>query len=322
MHATAPASPAPDWNGSWPVSKDTSGLISVIVPFFNAAAHLEPCLQALGRSERCPFEVILVDDGSTDASPQIARRFADLLVTLSSSRGPALARNRGAEAARGDILVFLDADVYCYPDTLSKIRHMFETRPEYDALIGSYDDDPVETDFFSRYKNLTHHFVHQNASPEASTFWTGCGAIRRHVFQQLHGFNEGYRRPSIEDIELGYRLRARGHRIALCRHITVKHAKRWTFAGLLRSDIRDRAIPWTVLQLAHGAIMNDLNVARSQRAAAGFIYLALLSAVLTFWNSSFLWGTAAALLPVFFWNRTLYRFYFRRGSGGEWRRQE
>jgi len=158
--------------------------------------------------------------------------------------------------------------------------------------------------------------VHQNAAPEASTFWTGCGAVRRGIFLELGGFDESFRAPSIEDIELGYRMRARGYRIALCKRLLVKHAKRWTMAGLLRSDICRRAIPWTVLQLTYGKILDDLNVSRTQRASSALVCLAALLGVLGLWNWQFLIGIPIALLPVIVWNRRLYRMYHEHS--GTW----
>ena len=272
-------------------------LISVVIPFFNASAHLEKCLQALCASDDHGYELILVDDGSTDSSLEIARRFSGLVLTSAATRGPASARNRGAQESRGGILFFLDADVFCHPDTLTRVREAFAADPDLAAVIGSYDDAPAEPDFLSRYKNLTHHFVHQNASPEASTFWTGCGAIRRGIFLELQGFDESYFTPSIEDIELGYRMRARGHRIALCKRVLVKHAKHWTFTSLLRSDVCNRAIPWTVLQLAYGKILDDLNVSRPQRASSAFTCLAVLLGVLGFGSRWALIGIPLACCP-------------------------
>jgi hypothetical protein len=77
-----------------------------------------------------------------------------------AAKGPVEARNIVAQAAKGEIVFFLDADVCVHAD----------------GVIGSYDDDPSSRDFLSQYKNLMHCFVHQNAESEASTFWSGCGA--------------------------------------------------------------------------------------------------------------------------------------------------
>jgi glycosyltransferase involved in cell wall biosynthesis len=125
--------------GALQVKQSPSSLISVVIPFCNAAAYLEGCLEALRRSDFGDFELILVNDGSTDSSPEIARRFSDRILTFASPHGPAFARNRGVEAAQGEILFFIDADVLCYPDTLSKISAALAADPGLAAIIGSYD---------------------------------------------------------------------------------------------------------------------------------------------------------------------------------------
>jgi GT2 family glycosyltransferase len=141
--------------------------------------------------------------------------------------GPAKARNLGAQASHGDILFFMDADVTLAPDTLEQVLAAFDTQPQIAALIGSYDDAPGAPNFLSQYKNLFHHYTHQRGCEEASTFWGACGAVRREVFSAVGGFDEAYRYPSIEDIELGYRLKRAGHSIHLCKQVQVKHLKRW-----------------------------------------------------------------------------------------------
>jgi glycosyltransferase involved in cell wall biosynthesis len=293
-----------------------SPLITVIVPFRNAQRYLERCLTCIRSSRYGAVELIGVDDASSDRSAEIARRFCDRVLALTENRGPAFARNRAAEQSSGAILFFIDADVFCFPETLQAVAAAFDAHPSVAAVIGSYDDDPPEQNFVSRYKNLTHHFVHQAASPEASTFWTGCGAIRRETFLGLGGFDESYRRPSIEDIELGYRLRAAGHAIRLDRTLTVRHAKRWTFRSLLESDIRDRALPWTKLQLSSGGILNDLNLTYEQRFSAVLVVLALVGVLVAWWLPAALVLSLAALSVVSWWNRCLYGFYYRRGGVG------
>ena len=178
--------------------------------------------------------------------------------------------------------------------------------PSLDALIGSYDESPDAVDFLSQYKNLMHCFVHQQGKRRASTFWTGCGAVRRTVFEASGGFDERYTRPRIEDIELGARLIRAGRKIELEPSLKVKHLKRWTFLGLLESDIRDRAIPWTQLMLRERHIPNDLNVQRSQRLSVALMYLALLLAAVI------LAGIARSGAIVIALNHSFYRFLARR----------
>jgi glycosyltransferase involved in cell wall biosynthesis len=281
----------------------TAPTISVVVPTHDGAATLAKCLGALSVSSIPPLECIVVDDGSSDASAMVARQFgAQVFATNAGNRGPAAARNLGALHATGDVLLFLDADVCVRPDTLQRIADAFAANPAMDALIGSYDDSPSEPNFCSQYRNLMHCFFHQTARSDASTFWTGCGAIRRQTFFEHSGFDEKHRHPSMEDVEFGYRLTQSGRRIVLDSKIQVTHAKKWTVLAMLKTDILNRGIPWTRLILRYRRMPNDLNLKWSQRAsvpAAWLIVALILSAIFR------AFGEVSAIFPSDFWIRTM-----------------
>jgi GT2 family glycosyltransferase len=308
--------------------------LSVIIPVHNGGAHLARCLDALSASESTSREVIVVDDGSTDDSAEVARARGFEVVRLEVRRGPAAARNVGARRARGRVLLFLDADVKARAGTVARVEAFFREHPETAALFGSYDDAPDAPGFVSQYKNLAHHFIHQRSRAEAETFWAGCGAVRHGAFDAAGGFDETkYTRPSIEDIELGRRLRRRGYRITFDRHLQVKHLKRWTLASLVRADVRDRALPWSRLILEEGSMPRDLNLRASDRAAAAFacaasVTLACAAALLLFpahfpspvepapLAAALLFFAGAMLTAVFLLNLPLLGFLReRRGPG-------
>jgi len=255
-------------------------MISIIVPVYDGGSDFARCLADLKASSPPPLEVIVVDDGSTDDSAQQARALGfHVLRTPTPRSGPAKARNIGAHAATGDILFFIDADVCVQPDSVARVQSAFESDPELDALIGSYDDDPAHRDFLSQYKNLMHAYVHQSAREQACTFWSGCGAVRRTVFLKHAGFDESYGRPAIEDIELGFRMARANHKMILDKDLRVKHLKRWTFWKLVRTDVMDRGIPWTELILRDRSMPNDLNLQISQRVSVALAFLLLLTAL-------------------------------------------
>jgi hypothetical protein len=211
----------------------------------------------------------------------------------------------------------VDADVCVHPETVSQVASVFAADPGIDALFGSYDRHPGERNFLSQYKNLFHHFVHQQGSAEASTFWSGCGAIKRSLFLEMGGFDTSYGRPCIEDIELGARLRRAGRRIVLRKEIQARHLKRWTLPGIVRSDVWDRGVPWTELILRDRTLPNDLNLKLAQRVSAGLAYL-LLAALLTAPWRAFGFGVAAwaaaagaILLALVVINRRFYSFFAR-----------
>ena len=102
----------------------------------------------------------------------------------------------------------------------------------------------------SKFRNLLHHRVHYENHGQIKTFWSGCGAIKRQAFLTLGGFDEGFRTASVEDIELGYRLSASGHKIFLDHSVQVCHHKSWSLFSMCYTDCFLRARPWTRLMLS------------------------------------------------------------------------
>ena len=289
--------------------------ISVIVPVYNGCTTFRDCLAGLARTDPAPDEVIVVADADTDESRMNAAEFGARVIVLDSCSGPAAARNAGAHHARGNILLFVDADVVLHQDALSEVARAFAGVPKPAAVFGSYDDEPLAKSFISQYKNLLHHYVHQGSREVASTFWAGCGAIRREVFAELGGFDERYRRPCIEDIELGYRLRDAGHLVLLRKTLLCKHLKVWTLTSLLKTDVLDRALPWSQLILRTGRFDNDLNLQFGSRASVLMCFGLVVSLLVTPLWPWFAAVAAALALLLLVVNRGLYRFLVRkRGS--------
>ena len=290
--------------------------ISVIIPVYNDAEHLKICLDAFSGSSRKPDEIIVVDDASTDGSGKLAEQVPGVKVIISEGtpRGPAHGRNRGAEKASGDLLLFLDSDVRIHANTLEKVEESFASQPQISAIFGSYDDSPLHTSLVSRFKNLLHHFVHQTGKQEASTFWSGCGAVRKDVFSEMGGFDEDFLIPSIEDIELGARLTEKGYQIRLIRDVLVTHLKKWTFWGWIKTDIFSRAVPWTRLILMRHSMINDLNLKTSTRFSAFFAWMTFFSLPLMIWELKIGWVGLIGLGGLIGLNLTLWKFFYKKGG--------
>lgn len=283
--------------------------ISLIIPVYNGGETFQRCLEGVQATTYSHWECLVVDDGSTDQSRELARRSGARVMSSPAPRsGPAMARNVAAEVAQGAILFFIDADVLLQPETVGQMAAIFEAQPQVAACFGSYDDAPSEANFLSQYKNLMHHYVHQRANEDASTFWTGCGAIRREVFLAMGGFSSNYARPSIEDIELGYRLRAQGYRIRLDKQLQVKHLKRWTVRSLLLSDIRDRAIPWTRLLLEESELLNDLNLETTQRVSVVAAFIGIIGTLISPFHRRAIMLVALSITLLLTLNSSFYRF--------------
>lgn len=290
--------------------------VSVIVPVFRGGPAFEQCLTSLWACVPSADELIVVVDGGDPVAVAAAKYAKAKVIVLEERQGPAMARNAGAQAAIGQVLFFVDADVLVPPGAITQVRKLFRENPEVVAMMGSYDDAPAADNFLSQYKNLLHHYVHQRAGEEAFTFWTGCGAVRRGVFLKMGGFSDQYAEPSVEDIEFGYRLRAAGHAIRLSHDLQVTHLKRWTPRSLLTTDLHHRAIPWTELILAAGRFDDDLNIDRRSRWKVVLVYLMLLSLL-----PAVVWPIALVVplaLAVTLWvmDLPLWRFFVqKRGVG-------
>ena len=287
---------------------------TVIVPAYNASATLPLCLKALQEEPEQNKEIIVVDDCSTDGTAEIAHSMGVQVIQTAKRSGPAAARNLGAEKAAGEILVFVDADVVIHKGSISLIQHILQN-DKLAAVFGSYDDEPAEQNFLSQYKNLLHHFVHHNSSEDASTFWAGCGAIRKDLFVSVNGFNSAdYPHPSIEDIELGVRLKQKKLFIRLDKRLQGKHLKKWSVLSLLKADILYRAYPWSRLIADMGEVPNQLNLHSSHRFSAllAALFFAVVLTGIVFPSWSIVLQATLLLALVIFLNRSLYAFFLHK----------
>jgi GT2 family glycosyltransferase len=288
--------------------------LSVIIAAYNAAPTIAACLQGACAQARGETEIIVVDDCSNDTTAAAAGRFPVAVLCLPVRSGVSAARNAGARAALGAILLFLDADVVPAGDLFVRgVNAMAQTG--VDAVIGSYDAQPTVRSTVSLFKNLAHHYFHQNARREAVTFWGACGFIRRDLFLAAGGFDQQrYLLPSIEDVELGARLVRAGVRIIVDPDLQVTHLKRWTLLSLLTTDVTRRAIPWTLLALETGGLPTDLNFSWRQRLAAltAAALAAALIAMLRYRQMGLVFS--ALLLAAAILNRDLYRLFYDQGG--------
>ena len=254
-------------------------VISVVIPAHDAELFLQRAVASLLDSDlpRNRWEIIIVDDASAGGPPKIEG--ADSVLEIHGTpRGPAAARNVGAEAARAPLVAFVDADVCVRADVLSRMVEHFRRDPELAAVFGSYDATPSEPDFISQYRNLLHHYVHQQKSGEVDSFWAGCGAVRRAAFLEVGMFDAArYATPQIEDIELGYRLRDKGYRIMLDPQIQGTHLKRWTFGGMVSANFRHRGLPYGQLLLERGQLLNTQGLSVGNADKASTVIVALMA---------------------------------------------
>jgi hypothetical protein len=264
--------------------------LAVVVPATDDPPTLERCLAALKTGDRSPDELAVQREPT--------------------AKGPAAARNAGSEETAAQVVVFVDSDVEVDAEALARIERRFRDDPGLAAVFGAYDDDPADPGLASRYRNLLHHHVHAGAAGEAETFWAGLGAVRREAFEAAGGFDaDRYPRASVEDIELGMRLRRQGARIILDPQVRGRHLKRWTVASMVETDFGRRGVPWMRLVLREGSGSTVLNLGWRRRLSAA-TSVALLGGLIARRPRL----AAAALLANLALDRDLYALLARRGG--------
>ena len=253
--------------------------ISPVVPAYNASGTLQRCLTALFEAGFSPDSIILVDDASTDGTADVAREMGVEPIVLEKNGGAAVARNTGAQKSDAEILFFVDADVVLHAGAKDKIAEFFRERPDYVAVFGAYDNAPPEGGVVSRFRNLLHTHVHEQNAGDASTFWTGCGAVRKATFEAAGGFNPAQKWVMIEDVVLGVAIARNGGRIRLEPSIRCTHLKAWTLASMCKTDMFYRAMPWARLLKtdAGKASAKTLNVSRAGQLSGLTIGTTLIS---------------------------------------------
>jgi GT2 family glycosyltransferase len=241
----------------------TAPLVSIVVLNFNGGRWLGPCLAALQAQQGAPpFEIVLVDNASTDGSAErAARDFPGVrLVRNERNLGFAAGNNRGARAARGQCLAFLNNDTVPRADWLARLAAALE-RPAAPALVASrivFLDDPEVVDSagdgYLRAGGAFKRGHRQSASRfgEPGEVFGACGAaflIRKPVFDALGGFDPRFFMV-YEDVDLSYRARLAGHRCWYEADAVVAHAGSGTLGRMSAAAIYygQRNLEWTWLK--------------------------------------------------------------------------
>ncbi|NOY15435.1 MAG: glycosyltransferase [Gammaproteobacteria bacterium] len=298
------------------MSRNAMSQITAIMPVRNGynllPLSLPPLLAMQDRGEL--VEVIVVDDASTDDSAKFSAHLGAKVLHNTERSGPGAARNLASQQAKGDILWFVDADVVVHEDAARQVA-VGLAEPGITAMFGSYDDRPASQNFASQYKNLVHHHYHQTGKSDATTFWSGCGAVQKKAFMDIGGYDaETYSRPSIEDIDLGCRLRDAGHRIILHPLFLSTHLKTWRFWQMVKDDFFLRAVPWSQQMFARGEILEDLNVSFPERIRAIIAGLLFISVAAALFELVSWWVPLVATGIAFISNRRLFALFNRRNG--------
>ena len=209
--------------------------VSVIIPVKNGEKTLTQCIRSVKKSYYRNFEIIVVDDHSTDNSAEIARSLQCTVIEAEGA-GANNARNLGARNAKGDILVFVDADILIRRETLLEIIETLE-EPYIDAVVGIYTARHRHESFVSQYKNLWVRYSYLKSPPGIDWLFGSISGIKKNAFEKLGGFNvDLLARDGHDDIELGKRFARAKLNIILNMDIEVEHLKNYNIVSFIKNE--------------------------------------------------------------------------------------
>jgi GT2 family glycosyltransferase len=236
-------------------------------------------LEAVFVSDFERFEVVVVDDSSTDASVDIIEEFPCELIRLGSRSGAAAARNAGARRAKGELLFFIDADCVVRPETLALVDAA-SSKHRGEALVtgGTYARIAHDDTFFSTFQSVFVNYFETKRGKEADYIATHALVIERRLFENNHGFDEEFL-PILEDVEFSHRLRANGCRLAVNPDIIVGHIFGFSLAKSLRNAYRKTKY-WTMYSIGNKDLLADSGTASVALKLNGLAYLLTLLATL------------------------------------------
>jgi glycosyltransferase involved in cell wall biosynthesis len=273
--------------------------ISVVIPAKDAEDTIAECLAALNDQSLEPeqYEVIVVDDGSSDRTASIARSYGAQTI-CQPNRGPANARNQGARAARGQILVFTDADCRPAHDFLEKLNEALAD-PGVAGAKGAYRSN--QTEIVARFVQQEFSFKHERMARRDTidAVHTYAAAFRKGIFARNDGFDETFRVPGNEDQEFSYRLAEQGHRLVFVPHAIVFHRHDRT---LWEYGIRKLNMAyWKAYTLIHhpAHLAGDSHTPFAQLAQIALVGPTVACGLLAFWEPTAGWG-ALLLAGLFF----------------------
>lgn len=236
-------------------------LVSIVIPAYNAESTLAQCLQACARQTHPDTEVIVVDDGSTDGTPRIAQSFSVDYIRQ-ENLGPGAARNRGAEAAKGEIVACTDADCVPEPEWIASLLQGFLSEDTV-AVGGTY----AIANASSALARMIHEEIairHEGFGRDVDFLGSFNVAFRREAFDAAGGFDPSFTYASAEDNDLSYRLADQGGGLRFTPEARVAHYH------------PERLWPYLRTQARHGFWRMKLYAKHPNRAKSGDQYAGLL----------------------------------------------
>lgn len=290
--------------------------ISVIIPNRNKENTIGLCLETLFNSAHNSFEVVVVDDHSTDNSISIIEQYPCKLVKLAQHVGASRARNIGAIHSSGELLFFIDADCLVFENTLTLADKMASVHGANTVIGGTYTRYPYDQTFYSTFQSIYIHYSELKNIHQPDYIAAHAMIIDSQTFQQTGGFPSEFL-PIIEDVEFSHRLRRKGYKLVMEPELQVQHVFGYrTLADSLKNGYR-KSKYWVIYSLGNKDLLSDSGTASYEmklNVCSLFCSLAFLGGYFLNANLIFLLLFIALISGNIVFNRKLFFFFYRAGG--------
>lgn len=236
--------------------------ISVIVPNRNGEKTIGLCLNAAFTSKYTNFEVIVVDDCSSDNSLSIIESYPCRLVALKEHGGASKARNTGAHHSKGEVLFFIDADCLLQPETLANAAAAYQNKGPGVIVGGTYTWLPYDRRFFSTFQSIYIHYSETKNLADPDYVATHAMLIAKDLFQKSGGFDEDFM-PILEDVEFSHRVKKKGAKLLMDDNILVQHIFNFSLAKSMRNGVR-KSKYWSLYSIKNRDLLSDSGTASQE----------------------------------------------------------
>ncbi|OGX21769.1 MAG: hypothetical protein A2Y04_01760 [Omnitrophica WOR_2 bacterium GWC2_45_7] len=257
-----------------------SPTVGVVIPAYNCEKTILNTLHAVLAQTHANINLIVVDDGSTDKTAEIIRSVQGVRCVYQDNAGPAMARNRGAQEVKNDLIFFTDSDCIPHKDWIEKALGYFED-PSVAVVAGSYGIANPEN-LLARCVHKEILYRHHRLMPlYPKVFGSYNFGIRKRIFEIVGGFNTSYRHASGEDNDLSYKILKAGYKIYFAKEVLVNHYHPERVKKYLREQYRHGF--WRVqMYLDHPSMMKgDDYTFWKDRAEVGFVSLIVLNLIVS-----------------------------------------
>lgn len=259
-------------------------MISVVIPAHNEEKTIGNCLEGLITQtiDKDRYEIIVVDDGSTDNTPNIVNNFRGVRLIRQKNQGPAAARNKGAEEARGEIILFTDSDCIPFDNWIEEMIKPFDPNSEVVGVKGAYETKQRE--LIARFVQIEYEDKYDKLKKQTNIDFidTYAAGFRRNVFLQANGFNREFPIACAEDVELSYRLANSGYKMIFNPKAKVSHLHPRSLMDYVKKKYKFSYWRMLAIKKHPNKIWNDTHTPQSMKIQLLFIPFLVASFVFLF----------------------------------------